>query len=133
MKLLLDTQVLLWAAGVPERLSSAARKLLDDTRHQLLFSAASLWEVAIKNGLGRPDFHAEPGALRRGLFDNGYQELPITGEHAVTVGALPPLHKWPRIRRTSRRFRPPVTCFTVRTRRWLGQTSPPRRTCLRKM
>lgn len=95
MKLLLDTQVLLWAAGVPERLSSAARKLLDDTRHQLLFSAASLWEVAIKNGLGRPDFHAEPGALRRGLFDNGYQELPITGEHAVTVGALPPLHKDP--------------------------------------
>lgn len=95
MKLLLDTQVLLWAAGVPERLSSAARKLLDDTRHELLFSAASLWEVAIKNGLGRPDFHADPGALRRGLFDNGYQELPITGEHAVAVGALPPLHKDP--------------------------------------
>mgnify|MGYP001258128841 FL=1 len=95
MKLLLDTQVLLWAAGVPTRLSAAARKLLDDTRHELLFSAASLWEIAIKNGLGRADFRADPGALRRGLFDNGYRELPVTGEHAVAVGALPPLHKDP--------------------------------------
>lgn len=93
MKLLLDTQVLLWAAGVPERLSAGARKLLDDARHELLFSAASLWEVTIKNGLGRADFRADPGALRRGLLDNGYQELPVTGEHAVAVGALPSLHK----------------------------------------
>lgn len=95
MKLLLDTQVLLWAAGVPDRLSGAARKLLEDTHHELLFSAASLWEITIKNGLGRADFRAEPGALRRGLFDNGYQELPVTGEHAVAVGTLPPLHKDP--------------------------------------
>ena len=95
MKLLLDTQVLLWAAGLPGRLSAAARKLLDDTRHELLFSAASLWEIAIKNALGREDFRADPGVLRRGLFDNGYQELPVTGEHAVTVGTLPALHRDP--------------------------------------
>ena len=95
MKLLLDTQVLLWAAGVPKRLSGAARKLLEDAHHELLFSAASLWEITIKNGLGRADFRADPGALRRGLSDNGYQELPVTGEHAVAVGTLPPLHKDP--------------------------------------
>jgi PIN domain nuclease of toxin-antitoxin system len=95
MKLLLDTHVLLWAAGQPERLSSSARDLLDAPEHELLFSAASLWEVAIKRGLGREDFRVDPGLLRRGLLDNGYQELPITSAHAVMVDRLPPLHKDP--------------------------------------
>jgi PIN domain nuclease of toxin-antitoxin system len=95
VKLLLDTQVLLWAAGLPGRLPASALKLLDDARHDLLFSAASLWEIAIKNALGRADFRADPGALRRGLCDNGYQELAVTGQHAVTVGTLPALHKDP--------------------------------------
>lgn len=93
MKLLLDTQLLLWAAGQPERLSKTARKLLDDPRNELLFSAASLWEVAIKSTLGREDFHVEPRLLRRGLLDNGYVELPITSLHAVGIDGLPPLHK----------------------------------------
>lgn len=95
MKLLLDTQVLLRAAGQPEKLSSAARKLLNDSTNELLFSAASLWEVAIKNLLGREDFRVEPRVLRRALLDNGYAELPISGEHAVGIDALPPLHKDP--------------------------------------
>ena len=95
MKLLLDTQILLWAAGQPERLSAAARRLLNDTRNELLFSAASLWEITIKNTLGREDFQVEPRVLRRGLLDNGYVELPVTSEHAVNVDALPPLHKDP--------------------------------------
>ncbi|MFZ5655043.1 MAG: type II toxin-antitoxin system VapC family toxin [Pseudomonadota bacterium] len=95
MRLLLDTQVLLWAAGLPERLSRRARKLLDDAGNELVFSAASLWEIAIKNTLGREDFRADPGALRRGLTDNAYRELPVTGAHAVAVGALPLLHKDP--------------------------------------
>ena len=72
MKILLDTQLLLWAAGEPDRLSVAARQILDDPDNELMFSAASLWEVAIKNGLGREDFQAEPRLLRRGLLDNGY-------------------------------------------------------------
>jgi PIN domain nuclease of toxin-antitoxin system len=92
---LVDTQLLLWAAGDPDRLSAAARKLLDDSSHQLIFSAASLWEVAIKNTLGRRDFRVEPRLLRRGLLDNGYVELPITGQHAVSVDALPGIHKDP--------------------------------------
>ena len=95
MKLLLDTQLLLWAAGQPERLSAAARKLLKDPRNQLLFSAASLWEIAIKNTLGREDFRVEPRLLRRGLLDNGYAELPVTSQHAVNIDSLPPLHKDP--------------------------------------
>jgi len=95
VKLLLDTQLLLWAAGQPERLSAAARKLLNNRRNELLFSAASLWEIAIKNTLGREDLHVEPRLLRRGLLDNGYTELPITSQHAVNIDSLPPLHKDP--------------------------------------
>jgi PIN domain nuclease of toxin-antitoxin system len=95
VKLLLDTQILLWAAGQPERLSAPARRLLSNRRNELLFSAASLWEIAIKNTLGRDDFHVEPRILRRGLLDNGYVELPITSEHAVNVQSLPPPHKDP--------------------------------------
>ncbi len=93
MKLLLDTHLLLWAAGQPERLSSAARALLDDPGSELLFSAASLWEISIKRGLGRADFQVDPRLLRRGLLDNGYRELPITSEHAVSLDGLPPVHK----------------------------------------
>jgi PIN domain nuclease of toxin-antitoxin system len=95
VKLLLDTQVLLWAAGHPARLTPAARKLLNNPRNELLFSAASIWEIAIKNTLGRDDFRVEPRVLRRGLLDNGYTELPITSEHAVSIDSLPPLHKDP--------------------------------------
>ena len=95
MKLLLDTHLLLWAAGSPERLSAAARTLLEDPKNELLFSAASLWEIAIKCGLGRSDFQVNARVLRRGLLDNGYQELPIGSEHAVFIDSLPPLHKDP--------------------------------------
>jgi PIN domain nuclease of toxin-antitoxin system len=95
VKLLLDTQLLLWAAGQPERLSSAARKLLSNRRNELIFSAASLWEIAIKNSLGREDFRVEPRVLRRGLLDNGYVELPVTSQHAVSIDVLPSLHKDP--------------------------------------
>lgn len=95
MKLLLDTQLLLWAAGQPERLSAVAIKLLRNPRNALLFSAASLWEIAIKRGLGRPDFRVEPRLLRRGLLDNGYTELTINSQHAVSIDSLPPIHKDP--------------------------------------
>lgn len=95
MKLLLDTQLLLWAAGEPDRIPAAGRELIENPRNELLFSAASLWEVAIKSTLGREDFRVEPRVLRRGLLDNGYLELPITSQHAVNIAALPPLHNDP--------------------------------------
>ena len=95
MKLLLDTHLLLWAAGDPDRLSATARSLMDDSDNELLFSAASLWEVVIKHSLGRPDFQVDARVLRRGLLDNGYSELPIASSHVVAIDSLPPIHKDP--------------------------------------
>lgn len=95
MRVLLDTQVLLWAAGSPERLSDAIRDLVENSGTELVFSAASIWEVAIKNGLGRRDFRVDPRLLRRGLLENDYVELAVTGEHAVRIDILPPIHKDP--------------------------------------
>lgn len=95
MKLLLDTHLLIWAAGFPERLSHEARALIADPDNELIFSAASLWEVASKSGLGREDFVVDARLLRRGLLDNGYIELVVASEHAVAVDTLPPIHKDP--------------------------------------
>ena len=95
MKLLLDTHLLLWAAGQPDRLPATARSLIDDPANEPLFSAASLWEVAIKRGLGRADFQVDARLLRRGLLDNGYGELPIVSDHVVATESLPPIHKDP--------------------------------------
>ena len=95
MKILLDTHILLWAAGQPDRLPQAAHTLLDDPRNEPVFSSASLWEIAIKSGLGRDDFAVDARLLRRGLLDNGYCELPITSEHAVAIDCLPHIHKDP--------------------------------------
>lgn len=95
MKYLLDTHLLLWAAGEPERLPADARALLESPDHEPVFSAASLWEVAIKSGLGREDFKVDASVLRRGLIENGYLELAVAGDHAVAVAALPPLHRDP--------------------------------------
>lgn len=95
MKLLLDTHLLLWAAGQPEHLSKQAQTLLSDPQNELIFSAASLWEVAIQSGLGRTDFQVDAWVLRRGLLDNSYSELAISSAHAVAIQVLPSLHKDP--------------------------------------
>ena len=95
MKFLLDTHLLLWAAGQPERLSKPARELIENPDNMLFFSAASIWEIAIKSSLGREDFKADSRLIRRGLIDNGYQEIAISSEHAAGVQALPLVHKDP--------------------------------------
>ena len=95
MKLLLDTHLLLWAAGEPGRLSTEARNLIDNPENELLFSAASLWEVVIKRGLGREDFKVDPRLLRRGLLDNGYSELSVVSDHVVAIDSMPRIHKDP--------------------------------------
>lgn len=95
MKLLLDTHLLLWAAGEPRRLSKSARTLIGNPDNELLFSSASLWEVAIKRRLGREDFKVDARLLRRGLLDNGYSELPIISDHVVATESLPLLHRDP--------------------------------------
>ncbi len=95
MKLLLDTHLILWAVDDSPKLSKEACELIDDAKNELFFSAASVWEIAIKRGLGRDDFSVDARVLRRGLLDNGYSELPIRSEHAVAVDVLPPIHKDP--------------------------------------
>jgi PIN domain nuclease of toxin-antitoxin system len=99
MKLLLDTHLLLWAAGTfsgpTSPMSAAADALIDDEANTLCFSPVSIWEVAIKKAQGRADFQADPHILRKSLFDSGYLELPITSEHAAGVVLLPPIHKDP--------------------------------------
>ncbi|MDF1488992.1 type II toxin-antitoxin system VapC family toxin [Tessaracoccus caeni] len=95
MLLLLDTHLLLWAAYEPGKLSDEARRLIVDPANTLVFSAASIWEVAIKSGLGRSDFAVDANVLRRALVDNGYVELAISAAHAASVSALPPIHHDP--------------------------------------
>ena len=95
MKFLLDTHLLLWAAGQPERLSQPARELIENPDNMLFFSAASIWEIAIKSSLGREDFKADARLIRRGLIDNGYREISISSEHAAGVQSLPLVHKDP--------------------------------------
>jgi PIN domain nuclease of toxin-antitoxin system len=95
MRFLLDTHILLWGAIEPERLSSAASALIESSNNEIVFSAISLWEVAIKAGQGRTQFRVDAGVLRRSLFDNNYAELPVTGAHAAALGGLPPIHKDP--------------------------------------
>ena len=95
MRLLLDTHILLWGAGEPERLPVSAGALIEDTDNEILFSVVTLWEVAIKTGRGRDDFRIDAGLLRRSLLDNGYAELAVAGAHAVALASLPPLHRDP--------------------------------------
>lgn len=95
MTYLLDTHVLLWAAGEPGRLSPPVRDLLRDPSTELMFSTASIWEVVIKSSLGRSDFRVDPRLLRDGLRRNGYRELAIRSDHALAVGQLPPIHNDP--------------------------------------
>lgn len=95
MNLLLDTHVLLWAASGSRRLPTDARALIEDPENELVFSAASLWEIAIKRGIRQEEFSADPRLLRRGLLENGYAELPVTGAQAAAVDLLPPIHKDP--------------------------------------
>ncbi|NUM37386.1 MAG: type II toxin-antitoxin system VapC family toxin [Candidatus Brocadiae bacterium] len=95
MKLLLDTHILLWAAGQPEKLSKSAKELLLTVDNNLFFSAASIWEIIIKLQLCREDFKVNPYRLRKMLLMHGYIELGIEVEHILCITSLPLLHKDP--------------------------------------
>lgn len=95
MRLLLDTQILLWGAVEPERLPRAAISLIEDPQNGITFSALSLWEIAIKSARRRRDFDIDIVWFRRSLFENGYVELPLTGAHAARLANLPPIHRDP--------------------------------------
>ncbi len=95
MRLLLDTHLLVWAMGSPERLPAALVAMVQDPANTPVFSVVSLWELVIKQALGRPDFRVEPALLRRALLDGGWQELPIQAHHALAMASLPPVHRDP--------------------------------------
>lgn len=95
MKVLLDTHVLLWAAGDADRLSDDGRTLIDTYDNELFFSAASLWEISIKHGLGRSDFEVDVHLLYSGLLENGYIELLVYSRHTIAIDSLPLIHKDP--------------------------------------
>ena len=88
-RILFDTQLLIWASENRPELPEQARNLLLDDNVVPMFSAASIWEVAIKSALGRPDFQVDPVALAKGLAGAGYIELPISARHAAAVRTLP--------------------------------------------
>ena len=95
MRVLLDTHVLLWALAEPGRLGMELRELLEDPEHEVHFSAATIWEVAIKAGLGRADFAVRPEEVARGAVQAGFVELPVHAEVAARVADLPPYHRDP--------------------------------------
>ena len=95
MRLLLDTNIILWLALDSPRLGGSTRQLLGDPGALLSYSVASLWEIAIKAQLRRDDFAVDPRQLRRAMLDAEILELEIRADHVLAVGDLPLLHRDP--------------------------------------
>ena len=91
MRVLLDTHLLLWALADPARLQAEARRLIDHA--DVYVSAASVWEISIKAGLGK--LSADPGEVVAALEPAGFLPLPITVQHAARVASLPLVHRDP--------------------------------------
>lgn len=94
-RFLVDTQLLLWNVYGSRKLPARVARLFRDGRHQFFYSAASLWEIAIKAARGREDFVADTAAIRDTLEANGFHELPVAAQHAVALASLPPIHSDP--------------------------------------
>lgn len=95
MRLLLDTHILLWALDTPDRLPQALRTQLESPLFEVYFSAASIWEIAIKSALGKVKFHYSAKEIADGAAMTGFIELPVSSEHAAGVAHLPMLHTDP--------------------------------------
>ena len=95
MRLLLDTHVALWAVTDHPKLSNKARELIEDLDNEVIVSAASVWEIAIKHALGRGDMPVSAEAAVRAFVESGYTLLDVTAQHAAHVDRLPPLHQDP--------------------------------------
>jgi PIN domain nuclease of toxin-antitoxin system len=95
VRLLLDTQVMLWALTGSARLGKAARRLIVDPANEIYVSTASIWEIAIKHALGRGDMPVSGARAAELCAAAGYRELPVSWHHAVAVETLPPLHADP--------------------------------------
>ena len=95
MNFLLDTHILIWAAISPHKISSELASLLSDPNNHLYFSSASIWEISIKESLGKRDFNVNSKKLHGGLIENGYKELKVSALHAMEVIKLPFIHRDP--------------------------------------
>ena len=95
MRILLDTHFLLWVVSAPERLSESVRATILDPANDVLFSAVSIWEIAIKAARRRPEFQARPEAVAEEAHDIGFIELPVYASVAARVADLPPIHRDP--------------------------------------
>lgn len=95
MRLLLDTQIMLWALTGSTRLGKAARELIADPANDIYVGTASIWEIAIKHALGRGDMPVSGARAAALCVAAGYRELPLTWRHSVAVEGLPPLHADP--------------------------------------
>lgn len=92
---LLDTQVLLWALMEPQRLPDDTRETLESGDNEILFSAASIWEIAIKASLQRVDFEVAPDEIAAAAIETGFTELPVHCTSAALVAKLPMHHRDP--------------------------------------
>ena len=95
MNYLLDTPILLWTLIDPDKVPGRMRRLIEDTANRVWFSAASIWEIAIKRSLAKADFAIEPATIWKAARETGLEELAVTAEHAIGVDGLPWLHKDP--------------------------------------
>lgn len=95
MRLLVDTHLMLWAVASSSRLSGEARALMEDAANEVYYSAASIWEIAIKSALKRKNFRVDVPALLAALPRMGFVELPVTGAHAARVAQLANIHRDP--------------------------------------
>jgi PIN domain nuclease of toxin-antitoxin system len=95
MRFLLDTHFVLWLPIGGRGITRRAKTLLEDPANELLFSVASLWEIALKRARHGANFTYDPPEVRKQLLENGYIELPILGQHIIAVGSLAPIHKDP--------------------------------------
>jgi PIN domain nuclease of toxin-antitoxin system len=97
VRYLLDTHLLIWIAdrNLNPLLPDAARQIVISGDNDVLFSAASIWEIVIKGALGRSDFRIDAKMLRLGALASGFAELPITSAHTLAVADLPTIHKDP--------------------------------------
>lgn len=91
LRLLLDTHIACWSVLAPHRIGAAARDLLTDPANAIYVSDVSLWEIAIKRGLGRASAEGLPASVehaRRVFTDAGFEALPILYDHIRAVGDL---------------------------------------------
>lgn len=95
MNYLLDTHFLIWIPAGDPKTPATLLALLSDPGNEFFFSAASLWEIAIKHSAGKANFPFDARGLRTRLLHAGFQELPVLGEHALAVEGLEPIHKDP--------------------------------------